>query len=135
VCQYLQPLHVYSFLCYFQTAVKVEDSDVSHPKKQSGRTTQAQVEGSKRTSKYTNNDLPQGALENNDWRKKFITTYVKWLGAHAGPWVDSEEENVAAMQAIWNTVYPHIDHTIDVDGPVYYIVSCFDFHCLDCSNI
>jgi hypothetical protein len=103
-------------------AVKVEDSDGQRPKKRSGRTTQA--EGVKRVTKYTNSDLPQGALENNDWRKKFITTYEKWLGACAGPWINDEDKNIAVMQTIWNAVYPHIEHTIDVDGPVYYIVSC-----------
>lgn len=123
VCQYLQPLYVHSYLCYSQISVKVEDSDMSRPKKRSGRPTQA--EGGKRITKYTNSDLPQGALDNNDWRKKFITTYEKWLGAYAGPWIKNEDENVAAMQAIWNAIYPHIKYTVEVDGPVYYIVSRF----------
>ena len=101
--------------------VKAEDTNIPCPKKRCGCTTQA--EGGKRVTKYTNIDLPQGALDNNDWRKKFVTTYVKWLGAHAGPWINNEDENVAAMQTIWNTVYPHIDYAIDVDGPIYNIVS------------
>lgn len=121
VDQYLQLLHAHSYLYCIQMAVKVEDFDVPRPKRQSGRTTQA--EGGKRITKYTNSDLPQGALDNNDWRKKFITTYEKWLSARAGPWINDEDENVSAMQAIWDTVYPHIDYTIDVNGPVYYIVS------------
>jgi hypothetical protein len=108
--------------------VKIEDSDIAHPKKRSGHTTQAQVEGGKRPTKYRNSDLPQGALENNNWRKKFITTYQKWLGARAGPWINSEDENLATMQTIWDAVYPHINHTIEADGPVYYIVRHFHYH-------
>jgi hypothetical protein len=107
-------------------AIKVEDPDtpdVPHSKRRSGRATHTLAEGSKHPTKYTNSDLPKGTLENNDWRRKFITTYEKWLGARAGPWIDKEDENAAAMQAIWDTVYPHIDYTIEVDGPVYYIVS------------
>ena len=110
----------------FQIAVKVEDSDVPQLRKQSGRAPWGQAKGSKR-QKYTNSDLPQGALDNNDWRKKFISTYEKWLGAHAGPRVADEVTNVAAMQAIWNAIYPHIDYTIDVNCPVYYIVSDFSY--------
>jgi hypothetical protein len=125
VGQFLWLSHAYGHLCCTQMAVKVEDSDIPLPKKQSVRTTQALAEGGKCVAKYTNADLPQGALENNDWRKKFIPTYEKWLGARAGPWVNNEDKNLAAMQAIWNAVYPHIDYTIEVDGPVYWIVSRF----------
>jgi hypothetical protein len=41
---------------------------------------------------------------NNDWRKKFITTYEKWLGTRAEPWIVREYENLATLQAIWNKV-------------------------------
>ena len=107
--------------------VKVEDFDITCPKKRSGCTTQAQVECGKRPTKYTNSDLPQGTLDNNDWRKKFITTYQKWLGARAGPWINNKDENLATMQTIWDAVYPYINHTIEVDGPVYYIMC--HLHC------
>jgi hypothetical protein len=74
--------------------------------------------------KYTHLDLPHGALDNNDWQKKFILTYEKWLGACVEPWLISKDPNhISALQAIWNAVYPHIDHVIDMDSPVYHIVS------------
>ncbi|KAI0302275.1 hypothetical protein BC826DRAFT_966257 [Russula brevipes] len=76
-----------------------------------------------RQSKYTNADLPGGVHDNNDWRKRFITTYEKWLGMRAEPWIISEHENVAALQAIWNVVYPHIDYVVDVECAVYYIAN------------
>jgi hypothetical protein len=86
-----------------------------------------QSEGGKRQSKYTNLDLPQGAQVNNAWRKKFITTYEKWLGTRSEPWDVAEKDSCEALQLIWNTIYPHIDYVVDADGPVFYIVSVFLF--------
>ena len=91
-------------------------------KKRSGRN-----EGGKCITKYTNADLPQGAQLNNTWRKKFITTYEKWLGTCTEPWDVEDTDSCMALQAIWNTVYPHIDYVVDADGPVFYIVSSFFF--------
>jgi hypothetical protein len=62
---------------------------------------------------------------NNAWRKKFITTYEKWLGTRSEPWDVEDKDSCEALQAIWNTVYPHIDYHVDADGPVFYIVSLF----------
>ncbi|KAI0276550.1 hypothetical protein BC826DRAFT_1192694 [Russula brevipes] len=94
------------------------DLGIFHP-----RPDRAECGTHKHLTKYTNADLPEGTLDNNDWQKRFITTYEKWLGTHAEPWVVGENENLAALQAIWNVVYPHIDHVIDADGPVYYIAN------------
>jgi hypothetical protein len=113
VVQTLWPLHIHIALFHFQLAVKVEDTHL--PLSTKKRTT--------RQSKYTNGDLPGGAHDNNDWRKRFITTYEKWLGMRAEPWIISERENVAALQAIWNVVYPHIDYVVDTECAVYHIVS------------
>ena len=102
----------------FQLAVKVEDTNIPPAKKQGGH-----GEGGKRQRKFTNRDLPQGSHNDNDWRGKFIPTYEKWLGTRNEPWIVDENENVAALQTIWNAVYLHIDHIIDIDGPVYHIIS------------
>ena len=103
-------------------SVKVEEPDMPPTKRQSG-----QNEGGKRQTKYTNIDLPQGAQLNNAWRKRFITTYEKWLGTHSEPWEVAEKDSCEALQLIWNAVYPHIDYVVDADGAVFYIVSVFLF--------
>jgi len=51
--------------------------------------------------KYTHLDLPHGALNNNNWQKKFIPTYEKWLGACTELWLISKDPNhISALQAI-----------------------------------
>ena len=78
--------------------------------------------------KYTHLDLPHGALNNNDWQKKFLMTYEKWLGACTEPWLVNKDPNhISVLQAIWNAVYPHINHIVDMDSPVYHIVSPMSF--------
>ncbi len=50
---------------------------------------------------YTHLNLPHSTLNNNNWQKKFMTMYEKWLGAYAEPWLVSKDLNhVSALQAI-----------------------------------
>ena len=44
----------------------------------------------------------------------------------------------SVLQKIWDLVYKNsIPHTVDIGGPVYYILSqfTFDWHCLTQQNI
>jgi hypothetical protein len=118
--------NLYMFAPSFQLGVKVEDANMPPTKKQGGCS-----EGGKCHTKFTNCNLPQGSHDSNNWCRKFIPTYEKWLGTRTEPWIIDKNENVATLQTIWNAVYPHVDHIVDIDGPVYHIVSCiFPFYLL-----
>lgn len=48
--------------------------------------------------KYTHLDLPNGALNNNNWQKKFIPMYEKWLGACTELWlVNKAPEHISVL--------------------------------------
>ena len=87
------------------------------------RTYEPPVKRPKHGMEDTNFELPRGVHDNNDWDKKFIPTYTKWLGTRVKPWVVDKDESIAALQVIWRAVYPHIDYVIDADCFAYHIVS------------
>ncbi|KAF8499774.1 hypothetical protein F5888DRAFT_111124 [Russula emetica] len=81
------------------------------------RTYEPRVERPKHRIKDTNIGLPHGVYD--DWYKKFIPTYKKWLGTRVKPWIIDEDESIAALQVIWRAIYPHIDYVIDAKCLVY----------------
>ena len=87
------------------------------------RTYEPRVEHPKHRIKNTNSGLPRGVDDNDDWYKKFIPTYNKWLGTRVKPWVIDEDESIAALQVIWKAVYPRIDYVIDANCLVYRMAS------------
>jgi hypothetical protein len=86
------------------------------------RTYEPRVERPKHQIKDPKFDLPRGVHDNNDWDKKFIPTYKKFLGTRAKPWTIDEDESIAALQVIWGAVYPHIDYVIDANCLAYHMV-------------
>ena len=88
------------------------------------RTYEPRVERPKHQIKDPKFDLPRGVHDNNDWDKKFIPTYKKWLSTRDKPWsFVGQDESIAALQVIWRAVYPHIDYVIDAQCFVYRLVS------------
>ena len=70
-----------------------------------------------------------GASSSRRWRTWLALT--KTLGV--SPMIPC-----GVLQKIWDLVYKNsIPHTIDIGGPVYYILSqfMFDWHCLTQQNI
>jgi hypothetical protein len=47
--------------------------------------------------KWTTADLPIGCNKNNLFRKKFIPTYIKWVGEQNDPWMVDDLAAVTAM--------------------------------------
>jgi hypothetical protein len=98
-----------------QTIVKVEN--LSPLPKRSGA-----------NRKYTNADLPNGAMNNNTWRKIVIPTYIQYLAGQDSKetWSIDDKESTTLLQAIWNFTYgAEVPHFIRVNGPAFSIVSSF----------
>jgi hypothetical protein len=98
-----------------QAIVKVEN--MTPPPKRSGA-----------NKKYTNADLPGGAMNGNTWRKKVIPTYIQYLAGQnvKETWTIEDSESVTLLQTIWNFIYgAELPHTIKVNGPAFSIVSFF----------
>jgi len=78
--------------------------------------------------KFTNADLPNGAMNNNTWRKKVIPTYIQHLAGQnvKETWTIEDGDSVTLLQTIWNFIYgAEVPHTIKVNGAVFLVVSLF----------
>lgn len=84
--------------------------------------------------KYTNEDLPDGAQDQNIWRRIVIPTFVMYIAGRKDIWSVKDEEAVVSLQKIWDHVYVNsrtepnekkIEHTIKISCAVYSIVSLF----------
>ena len=72
--------------------------------------------------KYTIKDLP---LPCNDsrWSHRLVGTITLWAGAQPNIWVIPEELLVAAVQVVWDVVFPHVKYRVTADSSVIAIVS------------
>jgi len=113
------PLHFHTYFIFLKLAITAGETTTITPP----YTYEPRIERPKHRIKDTDFGLPHGVHDNNDWHKKFIPTYKKWLGTRAKPWVIDKHESIAALQVIWRAVYPHIDYIIDVNCPVDCMVS------------
>ena len=83
----------------------------------------------KRTSggkKYTNADLPPGALDNGVWRQVFIPTYVQYLASQDSndTWSISDNDAVQLMEKIWKFVYGHrVPYHVTINRLAFFLVS------------
>jgi len=46
-----------------------------------------------------------------------------WAGAQPNVWVIPEELLVAAVQVVWDVVFPHVKYRVTADGSAMAIVS------------
>ena len=80
--------------------------------------------GSGANNKYTNNDLPEGATDDNAWRWLFISSLAHFAAGYDNPWSIPDNKFRDVLQEIWNTVYQDkVEHSVVVGGPVYRLVS------------
>ena len=72
--------------------------------------------------KYTIKDLP---IPSNDsrWSRGLVGTITLWAGAQPNVWVIPEESLVAAVQVVWDVVFPRVKYRVTADGSVIAIVS------------
>lgn len=78
--------------------------------------------------KFTNADLPSGAMDNNTWRKVVIPTYIQYLACQdvKETWTVEDSQTITLLQTIWNFIYgAEVLYTIKVTGPAFSIVSFF----------
>ena len=79
--------------------------------------------GSSANNKYTNNDLPEGATNDNAWQQLFISSLAHFATGHDNPWSIPDNKFRDVLQEIWNTVYQDkVEHSVVVGGPVYRLV-------------
>ena len=98
------------------------------PPSKRARTLTSQRQGSGANKKYINTNLPNGATNNNVWQRVFISTVAHLAGTYENAWSIPDDTLRAALQKIWDIIYKNsIPHTVDIGGPVYYIVSQFIF--------
>ena len=53
----------------------------------------------------TNNQLPRVFLDDNTWRKRVVTTLIRWAGIQPNPWIIPDSKIVDALEKICNTHY------------------------------
>ena len=72
--------------------------------------------------KYTIKDLP---VPSNDsrWTRGLVGMITLWAGAQPNVWVIPEESLVAAVQVVWDIVFPHVKYRVTADSSVIGIVS------------
>ena len=53
----------------------------------------------------TNNQLPRVFLDDNTWRKRVVTTLIRWAGIQPNPWIIPDSKIVDALEKICNAHY------------------------------
>ena len=73
-------------------------------------------------TRWTTDDLPEGATDENRWRKVFIPTFIHYVAQQNDAWGVRDEVVKPALQVLWDAIYPDIEHKVKVDGAVFYLV-------------
>ena len=80
------------------------------------------------SKKYTNSELPAGALDNGIWQQIFIPTYIQYLASQNSndTWTISDNDVIQLIQQIWDFIYgARVKYHIKIRGPVFFLVSVF----------
>jgi hypothetical protein len=76
-------------------------------------------------------DLPNGCWLN--WCRKFIPTYLEYIGQHEETWdLTVQDELLAKQQKIWDIVFPESLMKLTLSGPICCLVCCIPhfFQCM-----
>ncbi|KAG1844308.1 hypothetical protein C8R48DRAFT_780371 [Suillus tomentosus] len=68
-------------------------------------------------NQWRNTDLPLIMLENGAWRRQFIPTVLLWAGSQPNFWTIEAPDLLCALQAIFTTMYPGVEHKVQLKGP------------------
>ena len=71
----------------------------------------------KRTTKLSNNDLPDG-VDLKIWRRSFVSTFMQYVGSSPNPWDIPAKQAVEIMQKIWDATGGP-DYVITTSTAVY----------------
>jgi len=79
------------------------------------------IDAIKKCHEYTNKDLP--VHTDSHWSRTFISTITLWCSTQSNMWNIPNEELAAALQVIFDTVYPNIKYRVTTTGSVFSVVS------------
>jgi len=74
-------------------------------------------------SQWHNTDLLPIMLENGAWRRQFIPTVLLWAGSQPNFWTIEAPNLLCALQTIFATIYPGVEHKVQLKGPIMGVVS------------
>jgi hypothetical protein len=57
---------------------------------------------------FSNKDLPAGCLDQDRWRKWFITTYIWWVAHLDDVWNINCMDACDALQILWDTIFSKV---------------------------
>lgn len=76
-------------------------------------------------ARATYNNLPSGSLDGNIWRRRYVTSYIKFVAGYKNPWTVPDNVAIETMQKIWDAVYrDKIRYTIELNDACFRLV-CF----------
>ncbi|KIJ62071.1 hypothetical protein HYDPIDRAFT_30622 [Hydnomerulius pinastri MD-312] len=117
-----------------QKKPKVEESDLTLtvPSVQPSAAGSSQIQGNhqygadgyiieviKKRSHYSTKDLP--VLSDHRWSRGVIATLTLWCGVQPNIWSIPEEEFAAALQIIFDIVYPNVKYRVTTVGSVHAV--------------
>ncbi|KAG2111381.1 hypothetical protein BD769DRAFT_1674374 [Suillus cothurnatus] len=69
-------------------------------------------------SQWRNTDLLPIMLENGTWCRQLIPTVLLWAGSQPNFWTIKAPDLLCALQAIFATMYPGVEHKVQLKGPI-----------------
>ncbi|KIK80210.1 hypothetical protein PAXRUDRAFT_159252, partial [Paxillus rubicundulus Ve08.2h10] len=81
------------------------------------------IEAIKKCSLYSTKDLP--VPSDHRWSRGVIATLTLWCGVQPNIWSIPEEDFAAALQTIFNVVYPTVKYRVTTVGSVHVVCSGF----------
>lgn len=77
--------------------------------------------------KWTTNDLPPGAQDDDRWSMVFVPTLLRYQGCRHDPWNWDQLTNVNIVQKVWDQVYgDSLVHKVQLNDCVHTVVRSFD---------
>lgn len=106
--------------------IEILDDAPARPAKPDSAVSSTSTSASKPSSrkKWTTNDLPAGAQDDERWGSLFIPTLLRYQGCSHDPWTCDPARSVAVIQKIWDRVYgQNLPHRVVLNDNVYKVVS------------
>ena len=75
----------------------------------------------KKQADYVNGDLPMQV--DSHWSRSFIPTATLWCSIQTNIWNIPDNELAAALQKIFNVIYPDVKYRITTTSSVFSVVS------------
>ncbi len=87
-------------------------------------------------SKWTTNDLPAGAQDDDRWSMVFVPTLLRYQGCRHDPWNCDQVTNLAIIQKVWDQVYGDtLSHKVQSSDSVYAVVGIYNLMVCICTGL